>query len=92
MKIGFKNLLLSASVLICGCSSDAVNLGFKRDLTGFDNALAEVENKKQAALLAEAHSAVAERIAPVGKVTMKEDLRSESTEVEVSGGLDRKNR
>ena len=84
MKIGFKNLLLSASVLLCGCSSDAVNLGFKRDLTGFDNALAEVENKKQAALLAETHSAVAERIAPVGKVTMKEDLRSVSTEVEVS--------
>ena len=84
MKIGFKNVLLSASVLLCGCSSDAVNLGFKRDLTGFDNALAEVENKKQAALLAEAHSAVAERIAPVGKVTMKEDLRSVNTEVEVS--------
>ena len=84
MKIGFKNLLLSASVLLCGCSSDAVNLGFKRDLTGFDNALAEVEKKRQAALLAEAHSAVAERIAPVGKVTMKEDLRSVSTEVEVS--------
>ena len=84
MKIAFKSLLLSAVVFLFGCSSDAVNLGFKRDLTGFNDALAEVENKKQAALLAEAHSAVAERIAPVGKVTMKGDLTSESTAVEMS--------
>ena len=84
MKIAFKSLLLSAVVFLFGCSSDAVNLGFKRDLTGFNDALAEVENKKQAALLADAHRAVADRIAPVGRVTMKEDLKSESTAVGVS--------
>ena len=84
MKIGFKMFSISAAVFLFGCSSDSVNLGFKRDLTGFNDAMTEVENKKQAALLAEAHSAVAERIAPVGKVTMKEDLKSMSAAVQVS--------
>ena len=84
MKVGLKNVLAFAVVLLCGCSSDAVNLGFKRDLTGLNKALAEVDNKKQAALLAETHAAVAERIAPVGKVTMKGDLKPVGTEAEVS--------
>ena len=76
MNIAFKNMWPFALIALCGCSSEAVNLGFKRDLTGFNDALAQAEIKKEAALLAQSRSAVAERIAPIGTLTMKADLKS----------------
>ena len=82
MKITFKKILPFALTALCGCSSDAVNLGFKKDFTGFTETLAEIENKEQAAILEEVHSAVAERIAPIGKVTMKSDLKAVSIEMD----------
>jgi pseudoazurin len=85
MNIAFKRILPFALTALCGCSSDAVNLGFKKDLSGFNETLAEIENKKQAAMLDEVHSAVAERIAPIGKVTMKSDLKAVSIEGVTSG-------
>ena len=76
MNIAFKNMWPFALIALCGCSSEAVNLGFKRDLTGFNDALAQAEIKKEAALLAQSRSAVAERIAPIGTLTMKADVKS----------------
>ncbi len=85
MKSAFKKFCPAALVALCGCSSEAVNLGFKRDLTGFNDALAEAENKKQSALLAESRIAVAERIAPIGTLTMKAELKSAADKKETVG-------
>ena len=71
------SLSLFSVILLAGCSSDSVNLGFKKQL-------AQVEGDKEAERMARQSQSVAEHIAPVGKLTMASEIQHADVTPEVS--------